>query len=1028
MTPNEIETIRKRALNISGEPVFVFGGEFHYFRIPHTLWKDRLRKAKGAFLNLIGSYIPWGFHEAEEGKFSYDDLLDIRYWCELLKETGLYFFARPGPYICSESDMGGLPAWLLGKGCLVRTTDPEYMASLSRWYSEINSILCDFLPENGGTLVIYQVENEFVWGEREYFRHLARAVRRNSITVPLITNLNTEIRDDPEIADSLDLYPTPWYISKTETCITDLLHDQPKKLTACPEFQMGFVAEVGTTLPSLNGTVPPSWVEVHTKNTIARGLNFLNYYMFSGGTTFGYRTGRLDISSYDLDTAIREWGELSEKYYMARRIGSFLKSFGSYLVKTLPTDDIEVVAPRGVSVLQRRGEDFLFVFPRNLTQSPQEVSFTVNVPDGMEITIPSSATMRLGPQSMKMLPVNVPLNNKITLLYSTSEIFGLYSLSGEIILLVHGEPGQTGEVVFEGFDNYDHFRGKAAVNQAGKRLIVTFLHEQCVKHIRLMCEQEGELIPVAGGIRIIVADTETASKTWPGKCENDIFPILSDIYFMDEGEFKDDILKLPVSIEPDRAHFLNMPCYFNPLVPVTVSLNGKELKVTENNILKSIGVHIPPIPAPETEKTIIKKWKMRYDNTLNLLKIKGWKTYSAFQGNERSGQYEAGYYSYRCNFTYNSNPGGKILFLTEIHDNADVYLNGTNLGGCMAEGNNGSKFSAGLEDILRRGKNELFVLVENEGRPRKGDDATFTGITGPVVITGEEEKITLIEWKRGRLTIESESLMGAVPPEAGTGFDDSVWEQVEIRPGWDSRLNIPPSSNFIEYGHERIYAVYRTYFELSDIQAKKGIILDVGQVDGKCWVYLNDKFVDKKHQHIFTVDLTPNVHKGKNILTLIMRNFRWAVFLGLHKSVIIRIVDNVLKNGWKFIRGSHGQLKGWQLATHTRGWKILDRNEAEKPVWLTAAFETADLKNWTAPLGLTLKDWNAKILIYLNGFLAGRYHPQGPQEVFYLPEDHLKKHNRITLFCNAHGDPVKIGSAEISPYYMVKEGILEVGF
>ena len=98
------------------------------------------------------------------------------------------------------------------------------------------------------------------------------------------------------------------------------------------------------------------------------------------------------------------------------------------------------------------------------------------------------------------------------------------------------------------------------------------------------------------------------------------------------------------------------------------------------------------------------------------------------------------------------------------------------------------------------------------------------------------------------------------------------------------------------------------------------------------------------------------------------------------------------------------------------------------PAWLAAEFRYTPPDGWTAPPGLLLSGWNANINIYLNGFLMGRYHPEGPQERFYLPEDRLRETNRLVLFCNAFGSPVKVGSAEISPFYMVKEGTIEIRF
>ncbi len=1029
MKPQTQEIIRGRSMNVSGRATFIFGGEFHYFRIPHSLWTERLKKARAAFINCIGFYIPWNLHEQEKGTWNFDDDKNIREWIKLIKDHGLKIFARPGPYICSEWDMGGLPSWLIGETDSVRTIDPKYMAAVRMWFREVNAILSDFVPEKDGNLILYQIENEFIWGELQYFLQMAEWVRCDGITVPIITNLNPSVRKNTPIADSLDLYPGPWNIHKPEIAIDDLLCEQPEKLAACVEFQMGFAAEVGGTLPTMTGSISESWVEVHLKNSIARGLNFINFYMFCGGTTWGYHTGRCDISSYDYESAIREWGELDGKYFMIRRIGSFLHSFGYSLVKTLPSENIPVDAPRGVSVLQRRGKDCLFVFPRNLTGTSREISFTVDVPDEGELTVPSNSLMRLSPRSIKMLPFNVPLSETMHLVYCTSEIFGLYRLEDEIILVVYGKPGETGEIMIRGFEDFDHCRGNAVVEKYDGRLLVSFMHCHGAAHILLADNRDEEMSHTLGGVRIIVADTDTASHTWPGIRGDDLFPIVSDIYFMDMGACEGDVLSLQASVMPDRNHFIEFPCNCSPVIPPTVFLDGEQLEnVSVNKIMKTVRVELPAIRSLKIDTVAITGWRMYSEDPLSLNEEEGWEPYNAFCGNEHSGRFEPGYYGYRCSFEFNGSPEGMILHLTELHDNATVYLNGASLGGATTTGNNGAWFSADVSKSIRKGTNELFVLLESEGRPRKGDEAAVTGITGPVTLTGTEENISLVSWRRSVLRFESESMLSAIPSEAEAGFNDNAWETVEVKPGWDSRNIIPPSTTYIEHGHERLYVVYRTNFILPEEKLPGGVILDVEKADGKCWIYLNGRLVDKKHQERFCADLTPHMQKGENILVIIIRNFRWYTTIGLHGNVYIRFADRVLGDGWEFIRGLRGERAGLPEGGKKKSWSVLKEQEITGPAWLAAEFRHKPIPGWTAPLGLRLSGWNAKINIYLNGFLIGRYHPEGPQERFYLPEDHLSENNRIVLLCNAFGKAVKIGKAEIEPYYVVKDSTLEIRF
>ncbi len=1024
MNPELHELIRGRSLAPGGEPVFIFGGELHYFRIPRPLWRDRLRKARAAFLNTAGVYIPWNLHEPSEGGFVFQDDLDLREWLECIRETGMYLFARPGPYICAEWDGGGLPGWFLGKDRLVRTGDPEYLEAVSRWFRAVNGILRDWLPENGGNLLLYQVENELTWDEPEYFRRMAAWVRREGITAPLITNLNPGMRPSPDIADSLDLYPGPWNLHKPEVSIASLLEEQPRKLAACVELQMGFAVEVGSTLPTMVGPIDAAWVEVHTKNNIARGLNILNYYMFAGGTTFGYHTGRRDITSYDYDSGIREWGELGAKYYAARRIGAFLDSFGKDMARTVPAADIPVDAPRGVSVLRRRGEDSEFVFPRNLTRSAQRLSFRLELPDGEEIPFPLWTQLHLAPQSMKMLPVNVSLGGGVTLVYSSTEVFGVYRFEDEAILVISGEPGEHGEILLRGVPGVDHVRGDAAISEECGGMLVSFLHRAGAHHILLLSPEADDFSPSLRGIRIVAADRHVAERTWIVETERGRLPVLSGEYFSDGGALDGGTLRLPLSRRPGGPGFVEFPALPNVVAPPTAFLDGVEVAVDADRHLRTVRVSLPPSDAPEAVFPL-SPWRRRAEEPLSLNGEPGWKPYRAFLGNERSGEWEGGYYAYRCRFVHDGSPEGVRLIFAELHDNADIWLNGEYLGGGSARNNNGLRLDLDATPALRRGENELFALVENEGRPRKGDDATFTGITGPVALTVGEERVSLRNWKRGYLAAETEASMGAVPAETLPGFDDRDWERVEVRPGWDSRLIVPPTSTHIELGHERVYAVYRTTFALSAGADGRGVILDAGKCDGKCWVYLNGVRVDKKHQETFAADLTPHLREGENTLTLVIRNFRWYTTLGLHGEIGLRIVDRVLAEGWEFIRGLPGQrehLPGGDAA----GWTVCDGGTASARTWLAAEFPYRPTPGWTMPLGLRLEGWNAKTLIYLNGFLVGRYHPEGPQEVFYLPEDRLRDRNSLVLFCNSHDAPLRTGVAEVRPYCVIRESVLEV--
>lgn len=79
------------------------------------------------------SYVPWNLHEPKPGSFKDDGLLDVRKFIKMAGDLGLHVIFRPGPYICSEWDFGGLPSWLLADPDMkVRSNYGGYTAAVER--------------------------------------------------------------------------------------------------------------------------------------------------------------------------------------------------------------------------------------------------------------------------------------------------------------------------------------------------------------------------------------------------------------------------------------------------------------------------------------------------------------------------------------------------------------------------------------------------------------------------------------------------------------------------------------------------------------------------------------------------------------------------------------------------------------------------------------------------------------------------------------------------------------------------------
>ncbi|MGE5598679.1 MAG: beta-galactosidase, partial [Bacteroidota bacterium] len=132
-----------RCLRFDGEPQILVGGSVFYFRLAREDWAGRLAMVKAAGYNAVDVYFPWNFHEITEGEWDFTGRRDAAHFLDLVHAVGLKAIARPGPYICSEWEGGGLPAWLIGKNLDLRQNDPAYLEYVGRWFDRIIPILVE---------------------------------------------------------------------------------------------------------------------------------------------------------------------------------------------------------------------------------------------------------------------------------------------------------------------------------------------------------------------------------------------------------------------------------------------------------------------------------------------------------------------------------------------------------------------------------------------------------------------------------------------------------------------------------------------------------------------------------------------------------------------------------------------------------------------------------------------------------------------------------------------------------------------
>jgi len=310
---------------LDGKPFQIISGAIHYFRVPRAYWDDRLKKLKAMGCNTVETYIPWNLHEPEPGTFRFEGDLDVGAFLSLAQENGLYAILRPSPYICAEWEFGGLPSWLLaGEDIPLRSSKGPFLDHVARYYRSLFPRLVPWQADRGGPVLLMQVENEFgAWGERDgaYLSALARLMRENGASVPFITcdNLENDSLSRGTCPEALAAINFGSGAAEKLEVLRPYAKGGPLMVT---EFWVGWFDAWGDKGHHRTGPEP---VCADLEAILDRGS--VNFYMFHGGTSFGFMNGanyyeRLtpDVTSYDYDAPLSEDGRPTDKYFALQRV------------------------------------------------------------------------------------------------------------------------------------------------------------------------------------------------------------------------------------------------------------------------------------------------------------------------------------------------------------------------------------------------------------------------------------------------------------------------------------------------------------------------------------------------------------------------------------------------------------------------------------------------------------------------------------------------------------------------------------
>jgi beta-galactosidase len=300
---------------MDGKPFYFVSGSFHYFRVHESSWEDTIKKMVNGGLNAIQTYVAWNLHEPRKGVYYWEGQANIVRWLELCQKHEMYVILRPGPYICGEWESGGFP-WWFNKQPMVATrkNDPIYLGHVRDFWSVLFAKIKRFTYANGGNIIMAQIENEFSWVkscDKLYLKHLADLVHEFLGDIQLFTT----------DCAHLNLLECGNLKGEAYGCVDFGVGQDPTKSYELERRYNGGGPYVATE-------VWPGWFDhwgqwhhrigaksvVYTLEKTLQLNGSLNFYMYIGGTNFGYMGSNLLTTSYDYDAPLSEMGDMTWKY------------------------------------------------------------------------------------------------------------------------------------------------------------------------------------------------------------------------------------------------------------------------------------------------------------------------------------------------------------------------------------------------------------------------------------------------------------------------------------------------------------------------------------------------------------------------------------------------------------------------------------------------------------------------------------------------------------------------------------------
>ncbi|KAJ6224721.1 hypothetical protein RDWZM_003266 [Blomia tropicalis] len=323
---------------LNGKPFVIYGGSFHYFRVRPEYWRSILTRFRAAGLNTVQMYLPWNQHEDVPGHFDFESShLNLSKFLTDIKDLNLFAILRIGPYICAEWDLGGFPSWLLrDQNIKLRSFNKPFLERVSTYWTKVFSIINSHQFTKGGSIIALQIENEYgsqINHNLAYLTYLKNLTRQSGFKELLFTSDPVVVAKTYPIAGIDDLLETANLNENAYQELMKMRTAQPNKPIYVSEFWPGWFDSWGE---KQHHRYKVDDFDQQVNDILFKVNGSINYYMFIGGTNFGFMNGGRVTTSYDYDAPLTESGNYTDKYFETRAIYDQLVDTGRMPMIELP--------------------------------------------------------------------------------------------------------------------------------------------------------------------------------------------------------------------------------------------------------------------------------------------------------------------------------------------------------------------------------------------------------------------------------------------------------------------------------------------------------------------------------------------------------------------------------------------------------------------------------------------------------------------------------------------------------------------